>query len=64
MNGNLSYEFEGHASDLKESRVKGEYLVSKTITESALDLSKSQAFVVLVQTEHDSDAKLLLVNGK
>ncbi|MEE1261193.1 MAG: hypothetical protein U0K66_13600 [Paludibacteraceae bacterium] len=61
MNGNISYEFEGHASDLKESRVKGEYVVSKSLSESDLKLSQSEAFVVLVQTDHDSDAELLLV---
>lgn len=63
MDGNISTEIVGKASDLKASSVAGEFVVEKRVNAADIINVQSQVFVVLVRTRNDADAKLLLIEN-
>ena len=63
MDGNISTEIVGKASDLKASSVAGEFVVEKRVNAADIINVQSQVFVVLVRTRDDADAKLLLIEN-
>lgn len=63
MDGNISTEIVGKASDLKASSVAGEFVVEKRVNATDIINVQSQVFVVLVRTRNDADAKLLLIEN-